>query len=738
MYRVQAELDDTGTALCYSNTGGSVHNQLIELVDPDGAALNMSGVAQITVISAEGEQWGCVLRAGDSVTPTTSPSTNFYESATAPTGLAVRVTASDQESGTVSVSYQDTTEQDPADLSFTVEGVALSHAGTITLTSSLSLMTTQAYRLWLPVAVAVGSKTYPGTAKVSDRTVEVCFAVDSSEFTGPATAHVTFGAESLVVAVNPDGSLVYAPETTVDVPLDQDGHVALATASGLYQSPADAHLRMVTDVEACADGTLCFFTAQGGNLFVNRVDPATRGLVFRTKVGGDQPLAAPDTAEYTARVLPTQGSEAVLVVAGTDGSVAAYWVDTATGAVTAHADVTAAAGMTGALKYVVSDRTLVAGVTGYAADSPTGQRLNLVACTPDGTGGCRQASAFLNTDRAADILQSDGQTMGIANEMGGSDAPAQANVYSLPAVVDAIDAAAASGTELQLPAAAAQQQASGCLSIADMAALPGQAGYVLVANLVIDDRHPAETKEAIRFDAAGKQTARTEVVACSPAVPTAAGFNRIRVAPDGSLAVMRCEQDRSKPYQYQEVALVSADLGTVRYVTTLSKSFGTWLSDSTWYCVGWTMDRAVAGWIVGDNGGEPAGSAQLVADAADGQADGAQADEMQADGTQAAAADTEDVPVRWYTFASPTDPNGGGGSDAGTDTGTDDIDADDGDDPENENAPDDEGAGDAAGPFRGVTLIRTGDAMAGAIAVLAVLAVAGAVAAVVARRRTRR
>lgn len=81
LFRVQADLGSGGPYFVHSNTYGTVHNQLIELVDPD---MNEPHAESTDLVPAAigSREYGCMLYAGDEVSPRGYPSTNFSKTPT--------------------------------------------------------------------------------------------------------------------------------------------------------------------------------------------------------------------------------------------------------------------------------------------------------------------------------------------------------------------------------------------------------------------------------------------------------------------------------------------------------------------------------------------------------------------------------------------------------------------------------------------------------------------------------
>lgn len=104
MYRVQASLNEQGTNFEKSNSYGKDGDKFIE-------ALN------------NGSSYSAYLYTGDSVTPTTKPSTNFFEDVgLGYTGIAVTVQQTQTAQGAVNISYEPVSPVDPSAFSVNLEG----------------------------------------------------------------------------------------------------------------------------------------------------------------------------------------------------------------------------------------------------------------------------------------------------------------------------------------------------------------------------------------------------------------------------------------------------------------------------------------------------------------------------------------------------------------------------------------------------------------------------------------
>ena len=134
LFRVQAPLSQDGDDYLYKNTTGMPGNQLIELVDPDMDEPHTSGIGYApAAVTCTG--YGCMLRDGQEVSPTTYPSTNFGESIGGGfTGLAFSVGECDEGSGAVTVSWSDAAKPVPLEFSLSLKPTTLLNWGPVCFT----------------------------------------------------------------------------------------------------------------------------------------------------------------------------------------------------------------------------------------------------------------------------------------------------------------------------------------------------------------------------------------------------------------------------------------------------------------------------------------------------------------------------------------------------------------------------------------------------------------------------
>ena len=105
IYRVQAEVKEDGS-FKHTNTYGTVHNQLIEILDMDENQTHRYDGQYTAPVGYDYTAYRCLPGAGDRIDCDTYPSTNFMEVKTVGfTGLSFDILKSDSGSGKIRIAY---------------------------------------------------------------------------------------------------------------------------------------------------------------------------------------------------------------------------------------------------------------------------------------------------------------------------------------------------------------------------------------------------------------------------------------------------------------------------------------------------------------------------------------------------------------------------------------------------------------------------------------------------------
>ena len=291
LYRVMATLDDWGYTV-KSNTEGKLHDQLIELVDPDGDYYH-EGSSEYGIVptATDGERWGCMLYAGDSVTPSTSPSTNFYESASAGwTGISIDVVRSDATSGTVVVSFDESEKpsSEPPTLTL-LEGSELVCGSHLIVLADTNV--TLAPSMMPRISLDTGESVFCTSAEVMGSVIRLGTEIDTDLLAAATSAQIVFEEGTFLLY----GGVV-SPEIRVDVPI---GGVELSDSGALAGGSFVPGPVSLTEVLTGADGTRYFYQCDHERPFVgertyykNIIDANDPTKVTKVLVEGDEVAVA--------------------------------------------------------------------------------------------------------------------------------------------------------------------------------------------------------------------------------------------------------------------------------------------------------------------------------------------------------------------------------------------------------------------------------------------------------------
>ena len=214
LYRVQAAVNEDGE-LIDTNLNGRLHDQLIELVDPDGYLYHEYDADNNIADTAEdGDRWGCMFYAGDTISPSTSPSTNFYENASAGfTGISIEFTRSDADGGTIVVRYDGSEKPSGEPPTLTcLEGRELVNGATVWLIADTDI--TLSDDVWPYILLDNGKQVACTSFEVRGNLISLKTAIDTDVLASANSAEVVFEEGAFVLF---DGSV--SPEVAVPVPI---------------------------------------------------------------------------------------------------------------------------------------------------------------------------------------------------------------------------------------------------------------------------------------------------------------------------------------------------------------------------------------------------------------------------------------------------------------------------------------------------------------------------------------
>lgn len=320
VFRVQGELDQQGRFI-HSNAQSSVHEQMIE------------GLTDLDRYNT-----GRVWAAGESITPDTSPSTNFGESSiNGFTGIALNFKKTGDDAGEIAISYTDAKPADPLTIEYTGPA-ALSNRTKLTfklLRSALPNYEVAEQPRLLVDGRECGSS--PGIFDENTLTLTYTTQLPLDALTASSKLQLEIPAGYFVLGYDASGQPELSDAYTIDLPTAK---VYGLTASGAYASVAGGGA--VSDIVEVG-GAQRFLTFNG--------NPPDAGVLRLCTLSADgKDCSAVDVTG--ASDLPGDSFGTIDVLALDDGvlfcrlmiqqtsaTVRGLWIDASTGAVLAQTDM---------------------------------------------------------------------------------------------------------------------------------------------------------------------------------------------------------------------------------------------------------------------------------------------------------------------------------------------------------------------------------------------------------------
>lgn len=605
VFRVQAELLPSGVDFAHNNTHGKVHNQLIEIVDPDGDAKHADYDGFIVAEGASA--YGCMYHAGDAVAPTTSPSTNFYESLSLGfTGLSIdflaETPATDDAnaSGTLEVSYSSEFKPDSSDFSIVrADDEAVFNIDQVSFEASSEVQFNSAGSGGGPVGSprAQGDVPYPYLivdgevvsvkAEVSGKSINVTYTANASVFADAQDCLMFFPAESFIIGYDENGQAVLSPEISIKLDIAELSSVDL---EGAYTGTnVNNYSHLISNVFVTEDGVRHFIQVAGGMVrlcTIDGTDPTRVQIenLMQLETGFDESTIISATG--------TVGTEGFAVVRSSDTSLqgTCLWFDTSTGDVIANGPFSS----NGIAPFIASGNTVLTGETIPFSNGGCIVR----AIDPREDGGVETTYAFAS---ASSLLNAEAADPAHADEAAFTNYESDLSggvfaVYDASGIVEAVyeqgfssieevaDAGYPDLLEKVTPTVVLEVDGAGMLN--DVAQTP--TGYC-TATRTIDDAG-AMTSDLTLFDADGTATASTEIPSMdSPQL------SAIHIGKNGSVAVEYLPSLYAPATNTQHVIFYNTQLERLSNLLTFSRASGTWLEDGRWLSVGWKVTESTSG-----------------------------------------------------------------------------------------------------------------------------------------------
>lgn len=604
LFRVQAALSAEGDDYLYKNTSGAPGNQLIELVDPDMDATHSSGIGYAPA-AVTGDGYGCMQYAGQEVSPTTYPSTNFGESIGGGfTGLTFSFGECGEDSGAVTVSWSDADEPVPGNFSLSFQPATLLNWGPVTFAMSYPALYKAFENGAFPYLEINGRRIF-AAADVNGETVSMQYQLNPGEVFPTSACEAVFPAGCFLLGVA-DGEEVYSEE--IRVPFSPSGLVSFVK-HGFYEletDPLDEGVG-ISSVFARGDGSHCFLRAVGESLYLETIDEKDPSKVSEAKIDGAALPTYPQTSVVLqCAVLPDDRCLATVSFENFDASglARAYLVDLGSCRVLAESPLNR---FPGSVRAMAVGNVPVMGTYAYQLDF--GEGYVMTSTFADIAAGGADASATVSAGermlwtRASGVYEAgDGLIAAIfAENVLDGDGGGPGGVSLTVCMYDAESVAAlftAAPSELNPDALKDFTESldpvcvcklSGYQAINDVVARDG-AVYVLASGCLNAGEFQDDASRGgaiVKFDRAGVQTACRALV---PVSSVAATYTDLVIGEHEAVAATRIAIGNKGAFEPQETQLFDSSLNEAGSYDFVGNSTGGWVG-GRWVALGWDSSR---------------------------------------------------------------------------------------------------------------------------------------------------
>ncbi len=590
VFRVQGGLNADGSDFARTNTFGRVHDQLIELVDPDGTIPHQTSNG--VLYAAGATEYGCMFREGDVLSPTTTPSTNFYEQLNLGfTGLSLSFGACDDTTGTVSVSYSSEHKPDPTNFTIVrADEHAVSNIDSLALTASAPVLINTAIEQGASFNpyLLVDGQVVSTKPSASGSAITVQYAFSASLAASATSLELVFPAKAFIIG-NINGQKIYSPE--IRIPLTLEASPAIQAEGGWTDTAIDTFTHAVSNIATFEDGTQRFFQVANGVLrmcTVDASDPTRISAVsladFELPFGAGANLQAFVTGPTSAFVLAKSPND-------TESGGQGFWIDTATGAVTAQASA-----------LPLSSNAPVASGTAMLFSEFTFQRgICLVAISPNEDGTVSKRYGYVEYSGFQNVAAYGGSDeIALWTTLAEGDAPQlSAALYKAEDIMravqsegfDSFDELAAAGFPSitgVTPVLAFKKSAAYELS----AMAHTDAGYCAVLRSL--RTHPdAESSTMVTLASIGPDGS----VSDRSAINIEDGLTACKLVPAryGTLAAVFSSATDVSATSTQRTVFFTAEHEKLSTLSTSSTAAGSWLADGRWLGIGWFIQQLSPG-----------------------------------------------------------------------------------------------------------------------------------------------
>lgn len=576
LFRVQGELDGEGADYAHSNANGSVFDQLVELVDPDMDEEH-SPKDDFAPPSSKQGGYGCMLQAGDRVTPTSYPSSNFRENINLGfTGLGFAVIESAEDRGAVEVSHSSVDKPVvPDGLELTYAGNGMSNDGVLVFDASTQPTPVPSSSSGVGAGLLVDGVYHPLSDPQADGLqVRIPFSLNASDVRPSSKCEAVFPAGMFLLAETPEGP-VYSEE--LRVPVDPADFITAVDGSGFYADTVYAGWGLVrSEVFAASDGTRRFFQLVGDTWTLHTLDAEDPSKLSALALADG--LFPPVSPYAVLHALPLSGSTVFLGLSDTAAEYPVqkgFWIDVESGAVLASSDM---AGLSGSGSALAATGSTVVCAWPYYSDAGELSSAIVSFTLRDGAVETRYGWSA-----AAGVASAGGDAIAFALA---DEARAQRSIRVMSADAlagacrfESVEAARAAGESCSPEQAQVTLAVPAAMDMNSLRSVgASSAGYCALFGA-------SESSTALRFDAQGCQRGGVEV-----ADGSGHPYRWLTMRDDGSFALVREGRASAMGLVTRTARFYDASSAFVSQLTTYANVGGSWLQDGRWLDIGCSVD----------------------------------------------------------------------------------------------------------------------------------------------------
>lgn len=587
IFRVQAQIDAGGIDFVKRNTEGPVHDQLIELVDPDENLPHEELGSYIPSARGAGESgYGCMLFKGSaSLTPKSVPvSTNFYENlAVGFTGLGFEALETGGATGTLRISYSDEGKPDPSSFSLECITKEILNVGTVELeaSSDLVLATWEQGYTEDPYLI-IGGVRVPARVKVDGNRAVISYCINAHEVKAGDSVKLVLPTGMFIVGATAEGEPLVSGEMTFDSL--KMGNLTQVESGQYVNGVTQGRSRALSNVMRDDAGMLHFIRLDGAMpqiAYVCTVDPSDIGVMSEVPcaLNGAEAFFDSDSLNDATLVATALGQGKIAL---------SFMPDSMQGN---------AAGEFFVLDLASGSARHVPGLPAYGASLKVGSTLVQM---PTGWIDAGAIAAFVAQDDAPRVAYSKTNIERMVSAGEGKMGLSR-HVYGEGKNGQTVDIVNTADLEQALcsGAPALDEARDTLVGIPVQATLFLEDPMEYVVGIAHADEGYAAIVQSGDFDAGilgaywvsfnndGVEISRHAIVDVGTTQESVE--LRMQEAPGGSVAFSYYAQQPGAYWAPQHTVFLNASGETLSHVVTYAKAEGAWLVDGSWFNVGWDI-----------------------------------------------------------------------------------------------------------------------------------------------------